>query len=197
MFYFLNRLFCILVFKLLFRIQAYGREHIPRKGGFILASNHVSFLDPIAVGIACPRQLNFMARHDLFSHRFFGWLIYSVGSFPVKRNTADRSALKEAIRRLEDGKGLLLFPEGRRAQESNTADGPQAGIGFLAAKAGVPVIPAFVKGTDKALPKGAKFIRPKKVSVYFGKQIEIKNGLSYLEIAQLAMAGIRQLEENS
>ncbi len=188
-----SRAICAIIFKLLFRIKVYGREHIPKNGAFILASNHVSYLDPPALGVACPRKLNYMTRHDLFSFPLASWWLYSVGCIPVKRNSADISAFKAALRCLKNGCGLLLFPEGTR-QESNVSLGnPEPGIGFLASKSNVAVIPAFVRGTDAALPKGAKFIVPKKVYVYFGKQISIERGLPYQNIANLIMENIRQL----
>jgi 1-acyl-sn-glycerol-3-phosphate acyltransferase len=88
--------------------------------------------------------------------------------------------------------GLLLFPEGTR-QSQGEALPAQAGIGFLAAKLDCPVIPAFIKGSEEALPKGAKFIRPAKISVCFGQQIFIERRMPYQEIAQLIMARIRHL----
>ena len=190
--YFIGRLICFLVLKTLFRIKVYGKENIPKRGAFILASNHASFLDPPTLGVACPRKLNFMARHDLFSNRLFSWLLTSWGVFPVKRNSADLSALKEAIQRLKDGEALLLFPEGSRGFEGASFE-PQPGIGFLAAKVNVPVIPAFVKGTEKALPKEAKFFKPARISVCFGKQIPIERGMPYQTIANLTMDNIRHL----
>jgi 1-acyl-sn-glycerol-3-phosphate acyltransferase len=193
MIHFILRSLSVLIFKLLFRIQAVGRENIPRKGGFIIASNHLSYLDPVAVGISCPRALNYMARHDLFTNRWFSWLLYGAHAFPVKRNSADLTALKEAIHRVRQGKGLLVFPEGTRQDKGASPVQPQAGVGFLAEKLGVPVVPAFVKGTEKAFPKGAKGVTPGKVIVYFGKQIHIERGMPYQEVADLIMAGIRGL----
>lgn len=184
---------CALFCKVIFRLKVYGKKYIPPKGGFILASNHVSYLDPIVVGVASPRKLNFMARHDLFSIPLLGKLISNLGAFPVKRGTADVSAIREAIRRLRNGNALVLFPEGRRIGAINADEEPEAGIGFLAAKLGVPVIPAFVKGTQEAMPVGAKFIYPKKVSVTFGEGIYVNKGLSYQEIARVIMERIRQL----
>jgi 1-acyl-sn-glycerol-3-phosphate acyltransferase len=188
------RFFCIVFCKLMFRLKAHGRQNLPKNGGFILASNHVSYLDPIIVGSSCPRKLNYMGRHDLFNNPLISRLLYAVGTFPVKRNSADLSALKEAMRRVKAGKGLLLFPEGRRKDaDSSSFDKPQAGIGFLAAKLGVPVIPVFVKGSEKAFPRGAKFIRPANVHVYFGKEIKIERGLPYQDIAEEIMKNIRHL----
>ena len=181
-----------MIFKLLFRFKVKGRENLPKSGGFILASNHVSYLDPIAVGIASFRKLNYMARHDLFFNPWFSWLLTHINVFSVRRNTADVAALKEAIRRVKNGGALLLFPEGRRMANGSSVD-PEAGIGFLAAKLDVPVIPVFVKGTGIALPKGAKFIRPTKVSVQIGKQIFIERRLPYHDIARVIMEGVNKL----
>lgn len=157
-----------------------------------MASNHVSFLDPIALGVATSRRLNYMARHDLFNNPFFSWLLFNVNAFPVKRDSADKSALKEGIKRLRSGGGLVVFPEGTRSRDG-VLFGPQPGIGFIAAKSAVPVIPAFVQGTEKAWPKGAKRIRLGQVSVYFGKQISIEGRMPYQDIAQQIMDNIRHL----
>jgi len=192
MVYFFSRFLSLILFKIAFRFKAFGKKNIPKRGAFILASNHISYLDPIALGIACPRKLNFMARHDLFSNYLFSKWLSCVGVFPVKRNSADLSALKEAMRRLKNGAGLVLFPEGSRGFEGDSNQ-PQPGIGFLAAKLNVPVVPAFVKGSQEALPRGAKFIKPVEVSVYFGKQIIIERRMPYQDIAGLIMENIRHL----
>lgn len=192
MLYWFLRFISFLLFKTFFQLEVKGREHIPKSGGFILASNHVSYLDPIAVGVASPRKLNYMARHDLFSNLFFARLLYSVGAFPVKRESADLSALKEAMRRLRNGGALVIFPEGSRRFNWTPAE-PEPGIGFLAHKLNVPVVPAFVKGTEIALPKRAKFLKPAKISVHFGKQILIERGVPYRDIAELIMGNIRHL----
>ena len=188
------RFICIVFCKFMLRLKVHGGENIPKSGGFILASNHVSYLDPFIVGSSCPRKLNYMARHDLFSTPFLSWLLYSVGAFPIKRNTADISALREAMRRVKSGKVLLLLPEGRRKEiDGESFARPQAGIGFLAEKLGVPVIPVFVKGSEEAFPKGAKSIRPVRVNVYFGRPIKIERGLPYQDIAEEIMKNIRHL----
>ncbi|KPK97137.1 MAG: hypothetical protein AMJ95_10690 [Omnitrophica WOR_2 bacterium SM23_72] len=192
MIHWVSRLLCFLFFKIIYRLEVQGRENIPREGGFIIAANHVSYLDPLALGSSCPRALNYMARHDLFSYRVLGWWLLRVHAFPVKRKSADLSAIKEAMKRVKNNMGLLLFPEGTR-QSQGQAGQVESGIGFLAAKLNCPVIPAFVKGSEKALPKGAKFIKPAKITVCFGQQILIERRMPYQEIAQLIMAGIRHL----
>ncbi len=181
------------VFKIFFRMKVRGVENIPKHGGFILASNHMSFLDPLALGAASPRNLNFMARDSLFKVPLFGKLIAAVDAFPVKRDSADKTALLEAMRRVKHGGALALFPEGTRQDSKTAPDKPQAGIGFLAAKLAVPVIPAFISGTEKALPKRARFIRKAEVSVSFGKQISIEGRMPYEDIAMRIMDDIRHL----
>jgi len=193
MLYTIFRLALILIFKIFFRFQVFGKKHIPKQGGFILASNHASYLDPLALGVACSRKLSYMARHDLFLNPVFSWMLPKIGAFPVKRYSSDPAALKEAMRRLKGGQILVLFPEGSR-RANGLSQEVEAGVGFLSAKLDVPVIPAFIKGTQVALPKGARFIRPTKVSVHFGRQVSIeRRRVPYQDIARNVMEDIRHL----
>jgi 1-acyl-sn-glycerol-3-phosphate acyltransferase len=187
----LSNCFCYAV--LLMRVT--GKENIPKTGGFIIASNHVSYLDPVAVGVACPRRVSYMARHSLFKYRISAWYLRCLGVFPVKRGSADSSALKEGVRRVRGGKGLLLFPEGTRQPGGKLGVG-EPGAGFLAVQSGAPVIPVFVSGTEKALPRGAKFFKPTVVTVRFGKQIFIERRMPYEAVASEIMENIRHLSCN-
>jgi 1-acyl-sn-glycerol-3-phosphate acyltransferase len=192
MIYIVLRFLAVLLLKIFFQVKAKGRENIPRQGGFILASNHTSFLDPVVLGVLCPRKLNYMARHDLFNNPLFGWLLSSINVFAVKRDSADFSAIKEAMHRLKSGGGLVVFPEGSRSIKG-IPEQAQSGVGFLAAKAGVRVVPAFIKGTLEAWPKNRKTIRFTKISVSFGQQITIENTMPYQDIARLVLERIRHL----
>ncbi len=192
MLFIIFRFLSFLAIKLIFPIEVYGREHIPKTGGFILAGNHASYLDPVVLGSMCPRYMYFMARHDLFANPLSSWFLSKLHAFPVKRNSADISALKKAIRLVKKGEGLLLFPEGSRQVEGISSN-PQSGIGFLAAKINAPVIPALIRGTELAMPKGSKGIRRVKISVYFGKQIPIERSMPYHDIARQIMENIRHL----
>lgn len=167
MLYTIARLISMVLFTILFRLKVEGKENIPKRGPFILASNHLSFLDPIALGVASPRKLNFIARHDLFSFRFLGWLIAHVGAFPIKRGRPDLWAIREGLRRLHKGEALVLFPEGTRNPNGALGEG-HSGVGWLALKASVPICPAFIEGTERALPIHAKCIKLKKVYIRFG-----------------------------
>lgn len=193
MLYRILRIFAVPLMRVLFRMEVKGVGYIPRQGGFILASNHLSYLDPVVLGAACPRTLSFMARHDLFSNPWFSWLITMLGAFPVRRDSADASALKEAMLRVKNGQVLVVFPEGRRRGFNEAGEKPLPGVGFLATKLAIPVIPAFISGSEKALPKDTKFIRPHKISVRFGKQILIERRMPYQDAAHLIMENIRHL----
>ncbi len=192
MLYTIGRLIFLILAKLFFGFKVIGADNIPKTGGFLFASNHVSNLDPILMGAACPRKINYMAKNDLFRNRFFAWILSAVHVFPVKRESADLGALKEAIRRLKSGNGLLVFPEGRRSAGGLNEE-PQPGVGFLAAKCGVPIIPAFISGTEKALPKHAKRLTRTSITIRIGEKIFVQKGVPYLDSARNVMEHIRHL----
>ncbi|MDD5044960.1 MAG: lysophospholipid acyltransferase family protein [Candidatus Omnitrophica bacterium] len=181
------------ILKLFFHFKVEGRDNLPKKGGFILASNHASFIDPVALGCGTGRRLNFFARHDLFKNPLWGRILLSVGAFPVVRDKADKAALKEALKRLGSGGPLVVFPEGTRSEVPGELLQPHAGIGFLALKSGVPVIPAFVSGTQNAWPKGSNRIKIAPISVRYGQPILLERGLPYAEAANKIMAKISEL----
>ncbi len=188
-----SRFILLLLYKLLFRIQFQGREFIPKKGGFILVSNHFSYLDPGAVGTVCPRPVSFMAKHSLFNYPLLALWLKAVKVIPVKRGIADLSAIKTALNNAKSGNGLALFPEGTRRTKETAFLDPEPGVGFLADKLNVPVILAYVSGTEIALPKGAKVLRLAKIKVKFGKEIHIERGKPYHEISEMIMASIKNL----
>jgi len=191
--------FILLIFlKLFFDFKVEGRENLPKNGGFILACNHLSYLDPIALGSGCQRSVHFMARDTLFNNRFLGFWMKAVGAIPLKRNSADFSALKKSLRIVRGGGGLAIFPEGARRTIDKAFINPQPGAGFLADKASVPVIPAYVSGTYEALPKGVnrKINFGREILVRFGREIHIERGKPYQEISNMIMASIKELSNN-
>ncbi|MBF0123080.1 MAG: 1-acyl-sn-glycerol-3-phosphate acyltransferase [Candidatus Omnitrophica bacterium] len=169
--------------------KVYGRDNVPRQGGFILASNHASNLDPMLLPVACPRQMRFMAKEELFKNPILGAVIRTGGGFPIKRGTADRGAINEFIRQLKNGYAVMIFPQGTRGGEK-----PQAGVGFLAATSGMPVVPTYIHGTDQVLPKGAKFPKRIAVSVTFGKPVVFSKDQAYDQIAKDVMDMIKRLK---
>ncbi len=179
--------------KIGFRFRVIGRENIPRKGGVVLAANHASYLDPPALGSASPRMVYFMARDTLFKNRLLSFWMRNVGVIPLKRHSAHLSALREALELVKKGRVLGLFPEGTRNITGKT-EKANAGVAFLAAQAGVPVVPAYISGTDTALPKNARSVRFHKIVVRFGKPLHIEKGADYQDSARQIMERIYQLK---
>ncbi|MFH1045807.1 MAG: lysophospholipid acyltransferase family protein [Candidatus Omnitrophota bacterium] len=202
MLYVIIRAIAVVLYKILFRLEAYGRENIPRQGGFILASNHASHIDPPLLAAASPRKVAFIAKEELFDHPFAAWFLRGLNAFPVKLKAADIKSMRESIRRLKIGEALAIFPEGRRS-ENGELDKPLGGIGLIAARSGVPIVPAYIEGSIKALPRGTACVRPIKIRVYFGKPFRIDELKStaerrrehYYAIAALTMRKIAQIKE--
>lgn len=178
---------------LYFPYKAYGTENIPRQGGFILASNHISNLDPVVLGICSVRRMNFMAKIELFKKQPLGYFLNKLGAFPIKRGEADFGALKEALKRLKNGKPVLIFVEGSRRKGHEPARA-QSGVGFLAMKSAVPIVPVYLKGTDKVLPPGAKIFKRGVVEASFGKPFYInEDGNTYQHASQQILDEIYKL----
>jgi 1-acyl-sn-glycerol-3-phosphate acyltransferase len=141
-------------------------ERIPKEGPVIFAPNHLSFLDPPCVAIASTRSLNFMAKEELFKG-VFGKLIRSLDAFPVKRGTAETETFKIAVQKLQEGKCLLIFPEGTRGDGEKL--GPiNRGVSMFAKQTGAKVVPVGISGTEKVLGKKSKG-KFSKLVVVFGE----------------------------
>jgi len=169
-FYYVVRFLLWLIFRLGFGMEVRGRFHIPRRGGFLLASNHLSYLDPPLLGAACPRRLSFMAQTNLFDDALLGAFMRGVHVIPLQRGEGDVAAVREAVRRLRRGEAVAIFPEGGR-QFSGKLGTAKGGVGLLAVMAHVPVIPVLVHGTFEALPPGSRRLKQAKIRVAFGPQI--------------------------
>ncbi|HTY79594.1 MAG TPA: lysophospholipid acyltransferase family protein [Candidatus Bathyarchaeia archaeon] len=183
-----------------FGLRVTGAEHVPPEGPALIVSNHQSVLDPPIIGGAAPRQIYFMAKAELFRIPLFGRLIKALNARPVRREGSDPRALKEAARLLDEGKALLVFPEGTRSLDGSLAEA-KPGVGMLAVMSGAPVVPAYVSGTLEALPKGAARPRRSQVSVRFGPALHFKvlsgEGRKdrYREAAHEMMRAIAYLKE--
>lgn len=151
-------------FKLFFRYEVVGREHFPKHGGVVVSGSHRSNLDTPIICVITQRRLRYMGKESLWKSTFGGWFLTSLGGFPVTRGAADREALRAAMEVVERGEPLVMFPEGTRQtgpviDEENMHDGPA----YVACRAGVPILPVGMAGTEGAMPKGSKMIRPVKV----------------------------------
>jgi 1-acyl-sn-glycerol-3-phosphate acyltransferase len=167
---------------LYFPYTAHQTRNIPRKGGFILASNHTSNLDPVVLGICSVRRLNFMAKIELFKG-LLGFFLTNLGAFPIKRGAGDFGALREAMRRLKEGRVILIFVEGTR-RIGNEPTKAQAGVGFLAMKSGVPIVPVYLQGTNKVMAPGTKFFKRGPVSATFGEPFFVNDAPTHEEASQ-------------
>ena len=136
-----------------FRLRARGLENVPREGGFVIASNHVSNFDPWPLGLPLyPRQVHYMAKAELYGNPFLRWALDSSEAFPVRRGERDSESYKAAVRYAREGGVVGMFPEGtRRAKglRKKHVAKPHAGAARIALAAGVPLVPAAIAGTDR------------------------------------------------
>jgi 1-acyl-sn-glycerol-3-phosphate acyltransferase len=149
--------------------RVYGRENIPATGPVIFAPNHASLLDPPLVGVSCGRWPFIMAKAELFKG-IVGWGIEQMGSFPVKRGSADRYAFKQAKRILSEGHPLLIFPEGTRTRTGELGKA-EAGLAMLAHSNKAPVVPIYISGTERAFSPRRPGFRLVRARITFGKPL--------------------------
>jgi 1-acyl-sn-glycerol-3-phosphate acyltransferase len=168
--YFIVRNLLLIFLKVWCRLRVEGREHLPKHALYVLAPTHRSIIDtPVASGVAS-RRLRFLGADKWWSNEHFGRLLTALGGFPVTRGTADREALMRCIGVVEGGEPLVLFPEGER--KSGPIVQPLLdGAVYIAMKTGVPIVPVGIGGSEKAMPKGARFIRPHKIVAIIGEPI--------------------------
>lgn len=145
-----------------------GLENIPKVGPLIVAPNHVSHLDPPVIACAMNRQITFMAKAELFEHGLFGKLIASLGAFPVRRGEGDMEAIRLTLKLLEEGRAVLMFPEGTRG-DGQTMLPFNKGVGMIAKRAGAPVLPVGISGTHRKWPRGKSKPKWGRVTVVFGE----------------------------
>jgi len=165
------------VAQILYRPTISGVENVPREGGVIIASNHLSFIDSFAIPLVAPRKVSFLAKSDYFTgsgpigllrRSFFA----GVGAIPVDRQSsrAAQDSLDLALEVLRDGRAFGIYPEGTRSRDGRLYRG-RTGVCWLALTAGVPVVPVGLRGTDQIQPVGVSWPRLAKVSVAFGPPI--------------------------
>lgn len=152
------------------RLTISGREHLPTEGAFVLAPVHRSYLDTPFAGSVRWRRMRFMGKDTMWKYRSSGWVFSALGAFPVTRGTADRESLRRAIEVLEMGDPLVLFPEGERKRGPDVQPLFDGAI-YIAIKAGVPIVPVGIGGSERVMPKGARFVFPRKVHIEVGPPI--------------------------
>ena len=179
------------LFKVFYRmignLETSGQENIPRRGPVIFAPNHQSHLDPPLVGTDMDRITWFMAKEELFSPPLWGLLMRHLHGFPVKRHTADRAALRNALLILDRGETVTVFPEGERSRDGRLKPA-ELGVGMIALKSRAPVIPVALIGTGEIFPPGAKWMKPAQLRVKYGRSVDLADLYGRRETRQTLQA---------
>ena len=166
----------VALMRLLFRLEARGREHVPAAGPVLIVANHASLLDPPLVGGHVPAAAHFLAKAELFRIPLFGRLIRPLNARPVRRDGSDPRALRTRSRVLQEGNALLVFPEGTRGAEGESVREAKAGAGMLAVPSGAPVVPGVRPRHGRALPRGRRCPGPVRCVVPFGPPLRFHAG---------------------
>jgi len=199
------RWICKILCRLFFQIRVYGKENVPEQGAFVLITNHQSLLDPVLCGIPLKRHLYFLARDTLFANpssgvlrRFFGWLLSSVNTIPVKRGQADLSAIKKIIGKLKDGSGVCLFPEATRTKDGKIAPF-KPGFGLLCRRGDAAVVPVVIDGAFECWPRHKKiFSLGTQIAICYGKCITVEQvkKMDDKELAKSLTETLRQMQND-
>jgi len=181
--------------RLIYGIKVVGAENWPENGPAIIASNHSSNMDPPFLCLSYPGYIRWMGKAEILKVPVLGWYLYKVGAFRVRRGESDREAIRSAQELVEAGHIIGMFPEGTRFRDGHFGE-PQAGVGMLAVKLGVPVIPVRLRGNDQVV-RNRRPHRPH-VTVTVGKPVDLdisgmSKGRSYREAARRIMEAIGEL----
>jgi len=166
--YAITRVIVRLLVPILGGITVRGAENIPESGPVLLAPNHRAYMDPPYLSLVTKRQLHLMAKEELFKIPVFGAWIKAMGAFPVKRGTADRGAIRQAMAELKAGHVLGIFPEGKRSGPG-TLSPAEKGFALIAKQTGAPIIPIALEGTDRVHPMHSKRLHRARVTATIGK----------------------------
>ena len=195
MFYSVFKIICRFVFKVIFRTRVIGAENVPSEGSLILAANHVSNWDPPFLGTFVSRDVSYMAKEELFKNPIFAAAIRALHVFPVKRGTADKNAIKHAVKLLKDGQCLGIFPEGTRSKTGKLGKA-ESGVGLIAAMTKAPVLPAAIINTNKIF--GEKIFP--QLGVVYGKPMYFSGNIKDKEVlanfSQSIMKEIKALQDS-
>ena len=191
----LVRLFSLTFFKFFHSFRTSGTDNLPA-GPLILAPNHASYLDPPATGCGLFRVTYYLARHTLFKPPIASWLLPSIGSIPVNQNSPGPSSLKNIFEVFKNKGTLVLFPEGQRTFDGNLRKA-EPGIGMIAARANVPVVPVHIIGSREAMPRNGRWHPFRPIRVVYGKPMRFsgdpKSRQDFQKFADEIMSAISKL----
>ena len=165
-FYYIARFAVRVGFNLSTHLQIKGKENIPKRGPLLIVVNHLNLVDPPLVSVTINRKTMFMAKEELFRHKFFGYFIGSFGAFPVRRNQADMKAMRQALEILADDYALVIFPEATRSANAQLQPA-FPGSTLIALRSGAPILPIGITGTEELKGKTWILRRPR-VTVNIG-----------------------------
>jgi len=204
--YFVGWCFFRALYELYFGCRYFNAERVPKKGPVILAANHASYIDPPLVGSGLRRDINYLAREDLFRFPVVGWVLRHWNSVPVDRDGGGAAGLRAILDRLLAGGAIILFPEGTRSRDGRL-QAARSGIGLTVIKSTAPVVPVRVFGTFEAYGRHLRFPRPRRVAVKYGLPMQFEQLRAeakvcpkprlkqiYQQVADELMAAIAQLE---
>ena len=169
MFYYVVRAIGWLLLKIFWRMEVIGTENVPERGGVIIASNHVSYLDPAVLTASLNRKIYFLTKKEVFKNNFISFLLKNLNAISVDRENADILAFKRAINILREEKVLGIFPEGARSSNGELQE-LKLGVIKIAMKTRVPILPVGIIGTHKIYPRSIKF------PILFKHKIIVKYG---------------------
>ncbi|MGW6915239.1 lysophospholipid acyltransferase family protein [Kitasatospora sp. NPDC054939] len=190
----------------IWRPDIQGLENVPRKGGVILASNHLSFIDSVVIPLAAPRRVHFLAKAEYFTGtgmkgRLSKGFFEGIGAVPVERGTyrSAQASLESALAILEADKAFGIYPEGTRSLDGRLYRG-KTGVAWLALTAGVPVVPVALEGPEDILPVGKRVPRLRRVTVKFGEPLhfdelhgQARSGKARRQVTDEVMRAIQRL----
>jgi 1-acyl-sn-glycerol-3-phosphate acyltransferase len=159
-----------LVGVVLYRVRYSGVNNIPASGGVLVVSNHQSHLDPLLIGVGCPRMLNFVARDTLFHVRWFGSLLKALGAIPIDREGTGINGIKASLKCLKHGGMVLIFPEGTRSKDGKIA-AFKPGFAVLAIRTHAAILPMAVEGAFHAWPRWRPFPGLGTIHVHYGEPL--------------------------
>lgn len=183
----------LFIYKIMYRMEAVGVEHVPKSGGVLLCANHISLLDPPTIGIFLKRKVHFMAKKELFDIVGFSWLIKQLGAFPVKRGGVSKESIKMSLTLLREGHVMGIFPEGTRLKDGQSAIGKK-GAATFALRSGAAVVPVAIIGHYKAF---------KKMKVVYGAPLDLsayvddKSTEAAEHVTEMIMTRIRELKDSN
>jgi len=193
-FYKFGRVICRIVTINVFDLKVYGIRNVPRRGGVLIVGNHQSFLDPVLYTVRVPRPASFLAKSELFEgNPHLTRLIRALNAFPVRQGEGDVGAVRETIKRLQEGHVLVMFPEGGRTHDGEV-EPLLGGVGLIVRRAGptVRVVPAAMHGAYEAWSRHRKFPRSGRIRVKYGEALELSH-LKAAEIVKVIEGRIRGL----